>query len=145
MKEQDKNMGEELKDLHPALQKYRGNGGYGASNEKLHQLGDKVKDSLRREKRPVIRRLFHGPLQKAAAVALILIAFALIYLVPGHNIDQMNGKMETTAVVNYLLEDQSYFIYRDDLLMEYLGEWYLEVLEDEWMMYEEEFFLNNNY
>ncbi|GEM_PF-2109324 len=145
MKEQDKNLGEELKDLHPALQKYRGTSGYGASNEKLHHLGDKVKDSLRREKRPVVRRLFYGPIQKAAAVALILIAFALVYQIPGHNIDQMNGEVETAAVVNYLLEDQSYFFYRDDLLMDYLGEWYLEVLEEEWMMYEEELFLNNNY
>ncbi|TVR87211.1 MAG: hypothetical protein EA411_08350 [Saprospirales bacterium] len=145
MKEQVNNLGDELKDLHPALQKYRGNAGYGASNEKLHHLGDKVKDSLRREKRPVVRRLFHGPMQKAAAVALILIASALIYLVPGHNIDQMNGEMETAAIVNYLLEDQSYFFYRDELLMEYLGEWYLEVMEEEWMMYEEEFYYYYNY
>ena len=145
MREQEKNLEEELKDLHPALHKYRGKSGFGISDEKLDRLGEKVKVSLRRERRPSIRKLLPGPLQKAAAVALILIGFALIYLVPGHNIDQMNGEMETAAVVNYLLEEESYFFYRDELLMEYLGDWYLEVLEEEWMMYEEELFLNNNY
>ena len=126
----------ELEGLHPALKKYRGRTGFEVTRSKLEQLADNFDMSSERIGKAKRTRTVKMWLSAAASVA-ILVAAGLVFLMndPGDGTFS-DEAIDNLVLLDYLLEEEALFP-DEDLFYDYLGEAYLDIVEDEIDQYEE--------